>query len=184
MGRKFTDDAGKNLPCGLHQPCKLVSVKLHTPDEKLLAQYPDMKPSWCFRFVLYKPNDEELHEASSVCFCSDTTSKLGKLYEFCTDLNNGEPPKEFDENEHVGRWFAVTVREKKSGKKAVASAFPVPVPANAPEDFGMPKGDKEAAPAKPKGETLERDRQAAEVRRQREEQTQRSEDPVEDEIPF
>ncbi len=77
-----------------------------------MKKWPDMKPSLCFRFMLYRPDDPELHGATGVRFVSDTVSKLGKLYEFVADLRDGDPPDEFDEADYVGEWY----RDRRSAK--------------------------------------------------------------------
>lgn len=136
MGRKFQDSTGADLPVGSHEPCQLLSITRHEPSEQNLAKYPDMKPSLCFRFMCYEPTDPELHGATAVRFVSDSVSKLGKLYEFVTDLRDGDPPDEFDEDDYVGEWFRVVVRKKPSSDKlTVTTASPIEEPRDVEEGW-------------------------------------------------
>ena len=130
MGRKFEDSGGADLPVGSHEPCQLISITRHEPSEANLAKYGDMKPSLCFRFMLYKPTDPELHGGTAVRFCSDTVSKLGALYGFVTDLSDGVEPEEYDEGDYVDNWYRGVVRKKpKSDKLFVSTASPIGEPA-------------------------------------------------------
>lgn len=127
--RKFQDSTGHDLPVGSHQPCQLLSITRHEPSEQNLAKFPDMKPSLCFRFMLFRPDDVELHGATAVRFVTDSLSKLGKLFEFVTDLNDGSPPDAFDEDDYAGEWFRITVRKKPGTEKLfVSTASPIDRP--------------------------------------------------------
>ena len=129
MATKFQDQVVKDLPTGNHKPCKLESVKWSEPGEKQLLKYPDMKPSFCFRFVLHDP-DSDLDGHSAVRFCNETASKLGALYQFATDLNGGDEPEEFDPDTYVGKWFGIRVKKcQNSDKLRVVSADPITAPA-------------------------------------------------------
>ncbi len=126
MGRKFTESSGADLPVGSHEPCQLLSITRHEPSEESLKKWPDMKPSLCFRFMLHNPDDPELHGATSVRFVTDSVSTLGKLYEFTTDLRDGDRPYEFNEDDYVGAWYRVTIRKKSgSDRNFVSTASPI-----------------------------------------------------------
>jgi hypothetical protein len=147
MGRKFVDGPDrKDLPVGQHEPCRLESIKEYVPDEEVLAKFPDMKASLCFRFLMHCPDSEELHEASAVRFCNDTMSKLGSLYAFVTDLNGGKEPAEFEEADYVGKWFRIRVRKNaRSGKLSVQSADRIDPPKDLEQ--AADKKVKEAVPS-------------------------------------
>lgn len=139
MGRKFVDAPDrKDLGVGQHEPCKLESIKPFEPTEELLAKYPDMGPTLCFRFVMHCPDDEEKHGASAVRFVNDTTSKLGALYALVTDLNRGREPEVFDEDDYLGRWYRIRVRKNpKSGKLSVQGADPIDPPKDLEQQTGQ-----------------------------------------------
>lgn len=161
--RKFQDATGADLPVGSHHPCELVAITRHEPSEEHLKKFPDMKPSLCFRFMLFRPEDPELHGATAVRFVTDSVSKLGKLYEFVTDLRDGDPPDAFDEDDYVHQWFRITVRKKQgSDKLFVSTASPCSEPDAVPDDdWSEPdaikktreRAAKRAATAEKKGKT-------------------------------
>jgi len=103
-------------------------VTLSEPSEDALKKYPDLQPSWCFRFVYHQPGDD-LDGFSSVRFCNDTPSKLGNLFLFLCDLAGGQELEECDPEEYVGSWFRIRVRKRKqSDKLHVAGADPIDPP--------------------------------------------------------
>jgi len=122
---KFEDAEFQSLPIGSHEPCELISVDRREPDEKQLERFPDSKPYYCFKFALQDP-DTELHEHEAVRMCSETTSKMGNLFAFCTDLEGGEEPEDFNPEKYTGRMYRVKVRKRKqSDKLQVESAEPL-----------------------------------------------------------
>ncbi len=143
----FTD-AAEDLPIGTYEPCQLVSVKRHEPTEENLKRWPELKPSWCFKFKYHAP-DDKLHEHECVRFCNDVTSKMGALFLFVTDLCGGEAPTAFDPDEHVGKWYRCKVRKKKGSdddsKRRCESADPIDTPAGMSselvDDAGGSDGD-------------------------------------------
>lgn len=105
-----------------------MSVTYHEPDEAL-AKYPDLKPSWCFKFVLEDENSES-NGQSGVRFVNHSSSKLGNLFLFCCDLNGGAALEEVDPESFVGRYFRVRVRKRpKSDKSHVQGVDPIAAPA-------------------------------------------------------
>ena len=145
MGRKFQDSTGADLPVGSHEPCQLLSITRHEPSEENLKKWPDMKPSLCFRFMLYRPADPELHGGTGVRFTTDSVSKLGKLYEFTTDLCDGDPPDEFDEGDYVGEWYRIMVRKKTGTDKLfVSTASPIDEPDDVPDGWAKSEAVEKA----------------------------------------
>jgi hypothetical protein len=178
--RKFQDSSADDLPVSTHLPCQLVSITRHEPSEANLAKFPDMKPSLCFRFMLFNPDDRELHGATAVRFVTDSMSKLGKLFEFVTDLRDGHPPDEFDEDDYVGEWYRITVRKKPGSEKlTVTTASPCDGPhvKSVPVDWNTVEAIKET-----RAKAAKRSRKAAKmVEQEIEAAAVAGED---DEIPF
>lgn len=179
MGRrKFEDGDGHDLPVGSFAPCQLVSISRHEPSEANLAKYKDMKPSLCFRFMLFHPPDSESHGATAVRFVTDSVSKLGKLYEFVTDLNDGTPPDGFDEDDYVGEWYKIAVRKKPGSEKLfVSTASPIDEPADVPVDWSTKEAIEETRKAAGK-------RKKKTAKKVEEELAAVASEDVEDEIPF
>ena len=120
MGRKFQDSTGADLPVGSHEPCQLLSITRHEPSEEKLKKWPDMKPSLCFRFMLYRPDDPELHGATGVRFRARTRSaSSANCSSSCTDLRDGDQPDEFDEADYVGEWYRVDGPEETGSGQAL-----------------------------------------------------------------
>ena len=127
----FLDAESKDLPIGAHQPCLLESVKRYEPGDDQLKKWPDLKPSYCFRFVLIDP-ESELQRCTAVRFVNASSSKLGFLFQFVCDLNNGEAPETFDPLDYEGRWFRIRVRQKPDSEKLfVSGADPIKPPPGA-----------------------------------------------------
>ena len=125
-GQEFED-----LPIGTHEPCLLDIIEKNDPSEENLKKYPDLKTSWCFRFVLLDA-DSEHHMHSSVRFCNVSDSKLSHLFSLVIDLNGGEQPTQFDPSEFRKKWYRIRVRKKaKSEKVHVDGADPIDAPKDA-----------------------------------------------------
>lgn len=108
--------ASTDLPIGSHEPCKLVSVKLSVPSAELLARYPDMRPSFVFKFEMVDPNSP-LNGHTAVRFCSESSSRLSALYKFLVDLNGGRESDVLDPDQFVGRLYRVKVRKRPKSDK-------------------------------------------------------------------
>lgn len=186
MGRKFEDSSGADLPVGSHEPCQLLSITRHEPSEANLEKWPDMKPSLCFRFMLHKPDDPELHGATAVRFVSDTVSKLGALYGFVTDLCDGKEPDEFDETDYTGQWYRATVRKRPQTEKLfVSTASPI----DAPEvEDGWSESEAIEKARKKAKKRLKKEKKARKTKAEQVEQelasVAASDEDENDEIPF
>ena len=122
---EFEHSEFQSLPVGCHEPCELTEVTRHDPASDESGPYGPPKPYWCFKFTLRDP-DKKLHEHEAVRMCSETTSKMGNLFAFCTDLEGGEEPAEFNPEKYVKHMYRIKVRKRKqSDKLQVESAEPL-----------------------------------------------------------
>lgn len=138
-----------DLPIGSHEPCKLVSVRLNTPDEKLLARYPDMRPSYCFRFELCDPNSQ-FNGHSAVRFATESTSRLSALFRFLVDMNGGKESDVMDPEQFVGRMFRIKVRKRpKSDRLHVDGTEPLAAKPVAAKPVSPPLSKYEQPAAEP-----------------------------------
>lgn len=141
--------ASSDLPIGSHEPCKLVSVKLNMPTEALLQRYPDMKPSYVFRFELVDPSSPH-NGFSAVRFCTESSSRLSALFKFLVDLSGGRESEVMDPDAFVGKLFRIKVRKRpKSDKLHVQSAEPLVAKPAAAKPVSPPLSKYEAAPVEP-----------------------------------
>lgn len=141
--------AANDLPVGSHEPCRLASVKLSVPSEALLQRYPDMKPSYVFRFELVDPSSP-LNGYSAVRFCAESSSRLSALYRFLVDLAGGREADTLDPQSFVGKLFRVSVRKRlQSDKLHVQSAEPLAAKPAAAKPVSPPLSKYEQPAAEP-----------------------------------